>query len=171
METTETTNTFIDDILQEVEAKEQKDALAYYDLVIAEIARIEDDISEVNSNCDKEVELIKEWALNRNVKLQERIDFLKLKLEAFIREQGKKTIDLPHGTLKLRRSPDKVEVSNLDLFLANANKDMVTIIPEQIKPSLSAIKKWIKMTAKTPEGVTIIEGKDTFTLKIKEITK
>ena len=171
METTKETASFIDELLIEAEAKEQKDVLAYYDLVVAEIARIEGDMREINSNCDKEVELIKEWALNRNVKLQERIDFLKLKLEAFIREQDKKTIDLPHGTLKLRRTPDKVEVTDLDLFLAKANKDMVTIVPEQIKPSLTAIKKWIKMTAKVPEGITVIEGKETFILRLKEETK
>lgn len=169
METTEESTSFIDDLLVEAEATEQKDALAYYDLVIAEITRLEADISEVNSNCNAEIELIRDWALNRSVGFQDRIDFLKLKLEAYIRKQEKKTIDLPHGVLKLRQSPDKVEVSDVDLFLANANKDMVTITPEQIKPSLTAIKKWMKMTTKIPEGVTVIGGKETFSLKLKEI--
>ena len=170
METIELTETdsFIDDLLAEAEVKEADEALAYYDLVVKEIARLETEIAEVNSNTDREVQIIKAWALDRNVKFHDRIEFLKLKLETYIRAEGKKTIDLPHGTLKLRQNPDKVEVTDLEAFLAVANKDMVTIKPEEIKPSLNGIKKYITMTTKVPDGVLVKEGEITFTLKLKE---
>jgi len=168
METTEETTSFIDDLLVEAEAKEQDQALAYIDLVIAEIARIEADIGEVNSNCNREVELIKDWSLKRSSKLSDRIDFLKLKLESFIRKQEKKTIDLPHGTLKLRQKPDRVEIIDLEQFLSKANEYLITTKPEEIKPNLTKIKKHITMTNHIPDGVQIIEGKTEFSLKLKE---
>ena len=170
METLELTEatTFIDDLLAEAEVKENDEALAYYDLVVKEIARLESEITTVTSNTNREVAIIKDWALDRNVKFFDRIEFLQKKLEAFIRTQDKKTIELPHGTLKLRAKPDKVEITDMELFMKSATKDMVIIKPEEIKPSLTNIKKWIKMTTKVPDGVAVIEGKTEFTLKLKE---
>lgn len=167
LEVTETTS-FIDDLLAEAELKENDEALAYYDLVIREIGRLESEIAEVNSNTDREVQIIKDWSLDRNVKYQDRIEFLKLKLETYIRTQDKKTIDLPHGTLKLRAKPNKVEITDLELFMKSATKDLVIIKPEEIKPSLTSIKNWIKMTTKIPDGVAVIEGTTEFKLILKE---
>ena len=167
LELTEST-TFIDDLLAEAEVKENDEALAYYDLVVKEIARLESEIAEVTSNTNREIAIIKDWALQRNVKFFDRIEFLQQKLEAFIRAQDKKTIELPNGTLKLRQKPNKVEITDMELFMKSATKDMVIIKPEEIKPSLTNIKKWIKMTSKIPQGVTVIEGKTEFTLKLKE---
>ena len=161
--------TFIDDLLAEAEIKDADEALAYYDLVVKEVARLESEIAVVTSNTDREVAIIKNWALERNVKFFDRIEFLQLKLEAFIRAQDKKTIELPHGTLKLRAKPDKVEITDMELFMKSATKDFVIVKPEEIKPSLTSIKKWIKMTTKVPDGVAVIEGKTEFTLKLKEI--
>ena len=169
METLEITEaTFIDDLLAEAEAKEGSEALAYFDLVVKEVARLELEIAEVNCHTDYELQIIRDWALQKNVKYHDRIMFLQLKLESFIRAQDKKTIDLPHGTLKLRQKPDKVEITDMELFMKSATKEMVIIKPEEIKPSLTNIKKWIKMTSKIPQGVTVIEGKTEFTLKLKE---
>jgi hypothetical protein len=75
---------------------------------------------------------------------------------------------LPHGTLKLRKKPDKVEVEDLDQFLASATHDMVTVVPEQIKPNLTSIKSIIKKSGRIPAGVKLIEGEDEFSLKLKQ---
>jgi hypothetical protein len=168
LEATET-DSFIDNLLAEAESKEVDEALAYYDLVVREIARLEGEIAEITSNTDREVQIIKSWALDRNVKFYDRIEFLQLKLESFIRAQDKKTIELPHGTLKLRAKPDKVEIIDLELFMKSATKDLVIIKPEEIKPSLTNIKNWIKMTNKIPDGVAVIEGTTEFKLTLKEL--
>jgi hypothetical protein len=70
METLEATETdsFIDNLLEEAEIKENDEALAYYDLVVREVARLEGEIAEITSNTDREVQIIKSWALDRNVK-------------------------------------------------------------------------------------------------------
>ena len=158
---------FIDDILQEAEAQESKDLYAHHDLIIMEAVQLEREIEENFSIADKEIEIIKKWALEQNSKLQEKLNFLKLKLEKFIRDEKLKTIDLPHGTLKLHKKPDKVEISDMEQFLATARPEMMNVVPEQIKPDLTKIKAWIKLHGHTPEGVNVIEGKEEFSLKTK----
>jgi len=161
-------NTFIEDLLQEAELKERQQTHGYFDLLIMDVAKLESEISVTFEEAEKEAVIIKDWALNKCSKIQERIDKNKLKLEAFIREQGQRTIDLPHGTLKIRKMPDKVEVLDLDKFLANAKAEMLTIIPEQPKANLKKIKAYITKTAIIPKGINIIEGKDEFKLTIKK---
>ena len=157
---------FIDELLEEAEQKERQEIEAYLDMAIREIAELQSAIERTNEIAEKDIELIRRWAVNENLKRTERIEMLKSKLDSYIRSTDKKTITLPHGTLKLRRKPDKVEVTDLELFIKNATKEMVTVVPEQIKPSLPAIKKWIKMTGKIPEGVKLIEGEVEFSLKL-----
>jgi len=161
---------FIDDILQEAEEKESKDLYAHHDILIMEAALLESEIEENFAIADKEIEMIKKWALEKNSKLQEKLDFLKLKLEKFIRDEKLKTIDLPHGTLKLHKKPDKVEISDMEQFLAKARPEMMNVVPEQIKPDLTKIKAWIKLHGYAPEGVNVIEGKEEFSLKTKPQT-
>lgn len=162
----EETKSFIDELLSEAESKEQHELEAYLDMVIREISGLEEAIEKTNLIAEKDIELIKRWALEENLKRSERIEMLKGKLEAYIRSTDKKTVKLPHGILKLRQKPDKVEITDIDLFIKNANKEMVTIIPEQIKPSLNGIKKWIKMTSKVPQGIKLIKGEVEFSLKL-----
>lgn len=162
---------FLDELLAEAEIKEEKRTSAFFDLIVMEVSKLESEISYNFTEMEKEIEIIKEWALKRNSVIQERADFLKLKLESYIRQEGKKTIDLPHGTLKIRKMPDKVEITDLNLFLTKANSEMLTVIPEQVKPDLNKIKSFIKMTTKIPEGVTLIEGREEFKLALKNYPK
>lgn len=162
---------FLDELLEEVESKEKSEQLAYYDLALKEISALQTEISSIFSQSDREVEIIKSWALTKASKLQERVDFLSLKLESFIRSEGKKTIELPRGTLKLRKSPDRAEITNLSLFLESATSELLTVIPEQVKPDLIKIKAFIKLSGRIPRGVTITEGKEEFTYKLtKEVS-
>lgn len=161
---------FLDELLAEVEIKEEQQTAAYFDLVIAEVAKLETEIAANFTETKKEVEIINEWALKRNSVLQERANLLKLKLEGYIRGEGRKTISLPHGELKIRKMPDKVEISDMELFLSKANSQMVTVVPELVKPDLTKIKAFIKMTTKVPEGIAVIEGKEEFKLAIRTIS-
>ena len=164
----ETMKNFLDELLEEVESKEKSERLAYYDLAIKEIAELEIEIAGIFSQSDRETAIIKEWALKKAATHQERIEMLMRKLECFLREEEKKTISLPHGTLKVRKLPDKIDVSNMEIFLKNAAGELLSVIPEQAKPDLSKIKTFIKMSGKIPDGVTVIEGKEQFSLKINQ---
>lgn len=158
---------FLDELLLEAEAKEEKQTLAYFDLVVMEISKLEDDISQTFSQAEEESSIINNWALKRSSVIEEKISFLKLKLESFIREEGKKTIDLPHGTLKVRKLPDKIEIADMGKFLEHAKSEMISIVPESLKPDLNKIKAYIKNSGRIPNGVNLIEGKEEFKLTIK----
>ncbi len=165
------TSMFIDELLADVEQQEIQQTSAYYDLLILEIAKLEEEISHNFKEADKETAIIKEWAIKKNAVLNERSQLLKMKLESYIRESGNKTMDLPHGTLKIRRTPNKVEITDMELFLKNARSEMLSVIPEQVKPDLNKIKAFMKVSNKTPEGVTVIEGKDEFKLTLRDQAK
>lgn len=162
---------FIDQILKEAELKEEKQTAAYYDLLLIEISRLEDQIAENFTEAEKEIKIIKEWALSKNSRLQDKISYLSRKLEAYIREEGVKTIELPHGELRYHKKPDKVEVTNLDQFLSSATTDMIRVVPEEIKPDLNKIKAFIKQKGRVPKGVTITEGKEEFSYKLNNKEK
>ena len=159
---------FLDELLEEAEQKEEQQTEAYYDLVLLQIKTLSGMIEKNFQEADKECELIKNWALTKNAQTNEKIRLLELKLEAFIKEEGKKTIDLPNGTLKYHKKQDKVEIADLDLFLKKADTELLTIIPEQVKPNLTKIKSYIGVRP-TPDGVKVIEGKEEFTYKLKGI--
>jgi hypothetical protein len=156
---------FIDDLIKEAEEKEEQQTEAYFDLLLLEIKRLNSEIEKNFTEAEKEIEMIKNWALMKNLKVQNRIDWLAIKLEAFIRERKEKTIELPNGVLKMHKKPDKVEITDLDLFLKHARSELLTIVPEQVKPDLNKIKAWMK-THSVPKGVSVVEGKEEFSYKL-----
>jgi len=157
---------FLDELLEEAEAKEDKQTEAYYDLVLLQIKTLTQQIEKNFSEAEKECEIINNWALTRNTMLTERVRLLELKIKTFILETKEKTIDLPNGILKMHKKPDKVEITDIELFLKNAKPNMLTIIPETVKPDMNKIKAFIK-TRPVPLGVTVTEGKEEFTYKLK----
>ncbi len=161
-------NDFIEELLKEAEEKEEQRTQAYYDLQLIEARKLQLQISKNFAEAEVEVKIIQDWAINKNAALHERLQFIERKLEAWIREQGLKTIDLPNGTLKMHKKPDKVEIADMEAFLKHAKPEMLTVIPEQIKPDLNKIKAFIRQNY-TPAGVTVTEGKEEFTYKIKEV--
>lgn len=158
--------TFIEDLLKEAEQKEECQTAAYFDLLILEINSLETKIRENFSIAEQETKLISDWAINHNLKIQEKADFLKLRLENYIRSEQKKSISLPHGTLRLRKKPDRVIIEDLDSFLKDAKSEMLTVISESLKPDLNGIKTFIKRSGKIPNGVNLLIGEEEFSLTI-----
>ena len=158
---------FIDEMLMEIEAAEEKQTEAGYDLMLLAIKKYQSEIKRNFEEGDKECQLIQNFVLSRNSQIQERINWLEKKLEAFIRERGDKTISLANGTLKMHKKPDRVEVEDLELFLKKAKPEILTVIPEQVKPNLLAIKNHIK-TRPTPPGVKVIEGQIEFSYSLNK---
>ena len=99
---------FIDDLIKEAEEKEELRTAAYYDLLLLEISKLQDQIADNFSEAEKEIDFINRFALSKNTTLQGKVDWLAKKLEAYIKEKGEKTLDMPHGTLKMHKKPDKI---------------------------------------------------------------
>lgn len=159
---------FMEDLLREIEEKEKVSEKAHFDLLLIEIKNLQDQIAENFDQADKEVQLIKEWALQKNSKLQDRVARIERLLEKFIRETGEKTIDLPNGTLKLHKKPDKIEIEDLQIFLANARMEWLSRVPETYKPDMAKIKQYCASHMSPPKGVKVTKGQPEFTYKLKE---
>lgn len=156
---------FIDEMLLEIEAKEEQQTEASYDLMLLAIKKYQYEIEQNFQEAEKECTMIRNFVISKNSQIQERITCLERKLEAFIRERGDKTISLANGTLKMHKKQDRIEVEDLDLFLKKAKPEMLTIIPEQVKPDLNKIKAFIK-TRPIPPGIKVIEGTIEFSYKL-----
>lgn len=161
---------FIDEMLQEIEAKEEQLQLAHVDMVLKEISTLTADIQKILIQADEEKKIITDWAIGRSAKMQNRIDWLTGKLEAFMGEQepSVRTIDLANGKLLKRKQIEKLVVDNIEEFLKNQNLYQLTQTqPETIKPDLKKIKEFYTMTGKIPLGTSLIESKDKFSIELK----
>ena len=152
---------FLDELLGMAEQKELMQTEAYYDLLLAEIKKMQLQVEHNFSEAEKEIEIINKFVLKKNSMLDERIKFLERKLETFIRERDVKSISLANGTLKFHKKQDRIEISDMDLFLKHAKKDLLEVIPEQLKPSITKIKQWIK-SRPVPKGVPVTIGQREF---------
>ena len=161
----------IEELLQEAEEDEKRLHLAHVDLMLSELKRIELEVSSNFMQAEEEKQIIDDWAISKNVKLQEKSDRIVNQLKLFMQLQGEevKTIDLPNGKLLKRKTPDKIEIVDLEKFLTNADKSMVTLQPEIVKPNLNKIKAYYKMTLKLPIGTKLIEGEEKFNIKLNEV--
>ncbi len=158
---------FLEELLQEAEIKEEEQTEAYFDLLLLQIKQLTKQIEYNFSQSEKECSMINSFVLHKNAQLQEKIRWIEMKLESFIREKKEKTIALPNGTLKVHKKPDKVEIEDIDLFLMKAKLEMLTIIPEQIKPNLNAMRSYIKIKP-VPPGIKVIEGKTEFSYTLSK---
>ena len=165
----EETKNFLDELLEEVEAKEVSLHLAHVDLVLGEISNLEEQIAKNFEETEKEKAILDDWTLRKNSKLQERIDWMSRKLEAFMREQGDdvKTIEVCNGKLLRRKQPNKIEIIDMDKFMSNNNLyQLGTLQPEILKPNLNMIKAFINSTKRLPLGVRVVEGTEKFSIKL-----
>lgn len=83
---------------------------------MAAIAVIEDKMAEIEQIAQQEINLITSWKESETTKLHNKINWLSFNLEKFIRSTGDSTITLAHGTIKIRKSRDKIEIVNLQKF-------------------------------------------------------
>ena len=157
---------FIDELVKEAEEKEQKLNRELADLMLLEIRNLQEEIERVFDQAEKERTIIKNWAITKNSKLANRIEWISKKLELFLKEENIKTLELAFGSLRFRKQPDRVEILDNELFLNNANSSCLMIVPETAKADLNKIKAFIKRSGRTPDGCEVIPGEIKFSYSI-----
>ena len=164
----EDNKSFLDELLEEAEAKEVTLHLAHVDLVLAEMKNMEDIIQQNFEQTEKEVQILSEWTLRKNSKLQDKINWMTTKLESFMNEQGEdvKTIDLPNGKLLRRKQPDKIEIIDMEKFMLNADQSMLTVQMETVRADMNKIKAYYKRRLVPPEGTKLVVGLSKFSIKL-----
>ena len=169
----EDNKSFLDELLEEAEAKEVKLHLAHVDLVLAEISNLKEQIQTNFEQTEKEVQILNEWTLRKNSKMQDKIEWMTTKLESFMNEQGEdvKTIDLPRGKLLRRKQPDKIEIIDMEKFMLNADQSMLTVQMETVRADMNKIKAYYKRRLVPPEGTRLIVGLNKFSIKLNNNNK
>jgi hypothetical protein len=150
---------FIDELIQEAEEKENKLMQSHLDLILIEIRKLEEQIEKNFNTAAEEREIIKNWALERNSMLNSRIQWLSKRLEGFLRDEKLKSLDLPNGKCRLRKQSDKISIVDEEKFFNNATSALLNIT-ETVKPDLLKIRVWMKKTGRIPQGVEIIPQED-----------
>jgi hypothetical protein len=157
---------FIDELVKEAEEKEQKLNRELADLMLLEICNLQDEIERVFDQAEKERTIIKNWAITKNSKLTNRIDWISKKLELFLKEENVKTLELAFGSIRFRKQPDRIEIIDEEMFFNNATSSILSIIPETAKVDLNKIKAFIKKSGRTPKGCEVIPGDIKFSYSI-----
>jgi len=132
---------------------------------------LENKREDIDKIATKQLDKINRWKDDQTLKLDRNIDFLKFKLEMYLKGVGESSMDLPNGRINFRKQTDKVVVADEQVFLdyckANLENKLVRVIPEVTKPDIMAIKKHIKETGEVVEGVEITPREKKFYTKLK----
>jgi len=159
-------SSFIQEIIAEAEANEKKLEQAHIDLILLEIRDLNSQVENTFDQANRECELIKSFALRKNSSTVSKIEFLEKKLEAYLKEENLKTLQLAHGEIKLRKSPPRVEITDMTELLKHVDASVLDEIPSTIKVNLTKLRSYISRTGKIPKGCTSLEGETKFHYKI-----
>jgi hypothetical protein len=159
--------TFIDELLLESEKAEDQQRLEMdklrADQLLMGIQVLEDKVEELDTMVDCEIKLIQQYHKTEHERLMKRVRWFAWNLEQFIRSTGEKTINLPHGSIKLRMGRDKIEIADLQEFLkARDNGKFLRTIPESYQPDMISLGQYIRKTGHLPEGVNLIPAETKF---------
>ncbi|MGA2624237.1 MAG: host-nuclease inhibitor Gam family protein [Bacteroidota bacterium] len=158
---------FIEELLLESEKAEEQQRLEMSrlraDQLLMAIQVLEGKIEDVDKMTTEEIQLIEHYRKNEEERLMKRVRWFAWNLEQFMRSTDEKTINLPHGTIKLRLGRDKVEIADLQKFLADkSNQQFLRVVPEAYEPDLQSLNQHIKRTGHLPEGVNLIPAEAKF---------
>jgi hypothetical protein len=165
------TNQWVKNWLAEIESSSEEKRLELTrlqaDQCLAKIGELELKLADVESLAAEEQMLIEKYRQAESDRIMKRIQWLAVSLEAFMREHNKavgdKSLQLPHGQLKLRQQRDRIVVENAELLMPTASKlKLVRVIPESFEIDQLKLIRYVKSTGEIPAGTKLIEGDTKF---------
>ncbi|HTY39352.1 MAG TPA: host-nuclease inhibitor Gam family protein [Bacteroidota bacterium] len=158
---------FIEELLLEAEQADLEKRISMdrlrADQLLFAVAELESQMFEVNELVDKETKLLEGYRSNELSRLEKKRSWLVFNLDGFMRSTGQKTVRLPHGELRLRKSKDRIVVVALDKFLEIGKRlGLVRTVPESVSPDIQAVLNRIKTTGEIPQGIEFIPGEAKF---------
>lgn len=141
---------------------------AQVDYQIQKIARFKAKQEEIKAFAKRQIEDAQNWMEGRLKTLQDQIDWFSSPLEVYIRglhrktEGKQKSLDLPHGKLKLIKQSDKFEYDEEAIFgwLKDRPDLSAQVVGSKLFILKDKLKKWVKDTGETPDGVTITPAEE-----------
>ncbi len=158
---------FIDELIEQSEQAEKQERLEMTklraDQLLMAISTLEEQLAEVDQLFKEELQIIEHYRFAEQERVQKKVNWLVWNLEQFMRSTGEKTINLPHGIIKLRTGRDKIEIADLQRFLdCKESQTLLRTIPESFQPDISAIGQYVKQTGHIPDGVNVIPAEVKF---------
>jgi hypothetical protein len=159
---------WLQELLDDTEKRDQRNLLEMNklraDQALAAIAIFEEKVAEIEQIAQQEIDLVTSWKEAEVAKQLNKINWLSFNLEKFIRSTGDSTITLAHGSIKVRKSRDKIEIVDLQKFSTVGKRHgLLRHLDAKDEPDMNAIRAFIKLNGgKPPQGVMLTPGQPTF---------
>jgi len=159
---------WLQELLDQAEIADKNKLLAMNklraDQALATIAIIEEKITEIEQIAQQEIDLVKSWAEEESRKQQNKINWLSFNLEKFLKSTCDSTISLAHGSIKFRKSRDKIEIVDLQKFsVIGQRHGLLRHVDAKDEPDMNALRAFIKLNGGKPcAGVILTPGQPTF---------
>lgn len=113
-----------------------------------------------------EINLVEMWLARQERKIQRRIDWNEKMLRAYLEGTGRKSVELPYGTLRIRKGRERVDVVLEETFIDWAEKAGMddTLVRVRKSPDKKAIGQYVRDTGEEPPGVLLNRGEDSFSV-------
>lgn len=132
------------------------------------ITKIESEMERCRKNAQSMIDEINFWLEGQISKRQKQIDFMANFCRNYLAQNDIKSLNLPAGNIGFRKQPEKIEISDADLFFEKATFDLIRVVPEKFEPDLTAIKSRIKDKGTIPPGVSVVSLEPKFYYKLNK---
>lgn len=110
-----------------------------------------------------ERERIQEWESKMLARVDRPLAYLAARLQMFSEATGRGKRTSPHGTLKWRKMPERVEIPDAAAFCEAHRGTCLVRVKEE--PDKVNIKGHIKATGEVPEGADLVRDEDKFVIE------
>ena len=121
---------------------------------------------KINATAIKLIKDIEDWQSKKIEQNQGQIEFLCNQMQNYLVKNNLKSLQLPPGTIGMRKQQDKILIIDEELFYEKADSNLLRNIPEAYEPDMKKIKEHIKTTAIIPAGIDIIPQDSKFYYKL-----
>ena len=100
--------------------------------------------AEIDRTAKAEVDRIEAWHVHQSAALVADTNYFTGLLTEYARVErdahDRKTVSLPHGTIKSRAGGERVDVTDADAFVAWAERSAPTLVRVRVEPDKAAVK-------------------------------
>ncbi len=134
----------------------------YLDRLLARLAEIEGDAARNRAIAQEQTAHIDRWLQGANGTLERQAEWLRQGIEAAAQGYDfgrKRSRDLPHGRFGYRRSPERLEILDMEAaaIFAEANG-----LPVKRSVDKAPLREWAQHTGEVPPGTEIVPGAEKF---------
>jgi len=137
---------------------------AYADMLLWEIAQIEQQTARIDSAAQHQIKRITLWADREKQLLANRLSFKIEQLRSYMIANNLKTERLSNGTVKLRAQQPAISIDKIQFDFNR--REFVRIIPEKYEPDLKAIRAHFLATGEILPGMDVDFRQDKLTYEL-----